>query len=151
MSTVPNHHLSLPRAIVYQLTGLLGIANGGVTSYALKTSVLTLSFLLFVHPLIPFPSHSYTSRTSLAASMGAKLASADIQAAGGITITAGSLAGVATGLLYIVMMVHPGHSETRRSVLLKETGMVVFTLLFLVAALLSTVSSREQLGRGFSS
>ncbi|KAL8284269.1 hypothetical protein RQP46_005018 [Phenoliferia psychrophenolica] len=113
-----SHYLTTPRAWIFQLTGLVGIANGGLTSYALKT---------------------YTTKTTQVAAQGAKLSSSAISAAGGISITAGALAGTFTGLLFMAMLFRPGHGESRRTVLIKEGLAGVFTLLFLVAALLSTV------------
>jgi hypothetical protein len=43
------------------------------------------------------PLFRYTTKTQLAAAQGAKLTSSAIQAAGGISITAGAMAGVLTG------------------------------------------------------
>lgn len=94
------------------------------------------------------------------AAQGAKLSSSAISAAGGISITAGAvrgfrsissqackadrdrdlqLAGTFTGLLFMAMLFRPGHGESRRSVLTKEILAILCFILFLVAALLSTV------------
>lgn len=71
---------------------------------------------------------------------GATLTNVGMNAAGALSVTAGALTGTACGLLYLVILFYPGHREIKKSVLLKEISFLICTVLFLVAALVATVS-----------
>lgn len=64
-------------------------------------------------------------------------------------IASGALAGTAVGIMMIILTLRPGHSESIKSVRIKEFGFLFLTSFSLVAALTFSVSSLSSLLRTF--
>lgn len=113
-----SHHLTTPRAIAYQVTSIISAIDGVFGTWALS---------------------ELKAEQLLVNGYGGIL---DIQQAfwaGFLLTIAGTFAGASCGILFLVLMLHPGHHETLGRVIAKESIFVFFSSFFLVASILMTI------------
>lgn len=133
------HRFTTSRSLLFQATSVVGIATGGTASYALSTYTADIATAARCFHFCIFGKLT-NHLLFRCARYGATLTNVGMNAAGALSVTAGALTGTACGLLYLVILFYPGHGESKKSVLLKEISFLICTVLFLVAALVATVS-----------
>lgn len=88
-----------------------------------------------------FALQRFHAKQVLAATYGATIDFRDGWLAGALLTGGGALAGLSCGIVFIVMMLHPSHSETRSTVIAKELGFTLVLLALLAACIYATVGS----------
>lgn len=113
------HYATARRFVLYQLVSLLSTVDGLCGTFALQ---------------------HFNAKQVLAATYGATLDFRDGWLAGALLTGGGALAGLSCGIVFVVMMLHPSHHETRSTVVAKELGFTLVLLALLAACISATVS-----------
>ncbi|ORY79292.1 hypothetical protein BCR35DRAFT_304690 [Leucosporidium creatinivorum] len=112
------HYATARRFVLYQLVSLLSTVDGLCGTFALQR---------------------FNAKQVLAATYGATIDFHQGWLAGALLTGGGALAGLSCGIVFIVMMLHPSHHETRSTVVMKELGFTVVLLALLAACIFATV------------
>lgn len=113
------HYASPSRFITYQVVSLLSTVDGVLGTFALR---------------------QIKGQEIVAATFGATLDYTEAFTAGLLLQGGGALAGLVCGVVFIVMMLHPSHYETRGTVMAKEITFSFVFLALLAALIYATVS-----------
>jgi hypothetical protein len=112
------HYATARRFVLYQLVSLLSTVDGLCGTFALQR---------------------FNAKQVLAATYGATIDFRQGWLAGALLTGGGALAGLSCGIVFIVMMLHPSHHETRRTVVAKELGFTLVLLALLTTCIYATV------------
>ena len=113
------HHATPSRFVTYQAVSLLSAVDGILGTFAYR---------------------QWATKTVTAATFGATLDYTDAFISGLLLQGGGALAGAVCGIVFLIMMVHPSHAETKGTVLAKEITFCIVLLALLAALIYATVS-----------